>query len=135
MTRLQPLCGLVLIGLVAYAFSTDRRAIRLRTVAWGFALQLLFAVIVLRTGLGQATLQAVADKISRLLSFSMVGSAFVFGPIGDQSVWQRMMTTVFGPEGAQYGTIFAFQIAPAISSDAFWVCVHLGVMQPWCGCS
>jgi CNT family concentrative nucleoside transporter len=41
------------------------------------------------------------------------------------------MTAVFGPEGAQYGTIFAFQIAPAIIFVAafFGVLYHLGVMQ------
>jgi nucleoside permease NupC len=32
--RLQPLLGLVVIGLIAYAFSTNRRAIKLRTIAW-----------------------------------------------------------------------------------------------------
>lgn len=131
MARLQPLCGLVVIGLVAYVCSTNRRAIRLRTVAWGFGLQLLFALVVLKTSIGQTALEAVGDKIRRLLSFSMVGSAFVFGPIGDQPKWQQIMTTVLGPEGVQYGTIFAFQIAPAIIFVAafFAVLYHLGIMQ------
>ena len=52
MGRLQPIIGLVLIGLIAYALSTNRKAIRLRTIAWGFGLQFLFAVIVLKTGAG-----------------------------------------------------------------------------------
>jgi CNT family concentrative nucleoside transporter len=131
MTRLQPLIGLVLIGAIAYAWSTDRRAIRVRAVVWGLALQFLFAVIVLRTSAGQRTLEVVGDRIRQLLGYSMVGSSFVFGPIGDQPVWQRLMTTVLGPEGAQYGTIFAFQIAPAIIFVAalFAVLYHLRVMQ------
>ena len=33
----QPLVGRVVILGIAYAFSTDRRAIDLRTVAWGLA--------------------------------------------------------------------------------------------------
>ena len=47
MTRLQPLVGLALILGVAYALSTNRKAITLRTVAWGLGLQFFFALIVL----------------------------------------------------------------------------------------
>ncbi|MCC7009271.1 MAG: NupC/NupG family nucleoside CNT transporter [Acidobacteria bacterium] len=131
MARLQPVLGLLLIGLVAYAWSSNRRAIRLRAIAWGMGLQFLFALIVLRTSAGQAVLEVIGDRIRRLLGYSMVGSSFVFGPIGDQPVWQRLMTAALGPDGAQYGTIFAFQIAPAIIFVAalFAVLYHLGLMQ------
>jgi CNT family concentrative nucleoside transporter len=131
MARLQPVCGLVLVALVAWAGSTNRRAIRWQTVAWGLGLQFLFALIVLKTWTGQAVVGVVGDRIRQLLGYSMVGSAFVFGPAGDQAVWQRIMTAVLGPEGGQYGTIFAFQIAPAIIFVAalFAVLYHLGIMQ------
>ena len=84
MERLQPLVGLLLIAAIATAWSTNRRAINLRTVAWGFSLQLLFAVIVLKTGFGQAAFQVLGDRIRQLLDFSAVGAAFVFGPLGDR---------------------------------------------------
>ncbi|MGH9173509.1 MAG: Na+ dependent nucleoside transporter N-terminal domain-containing protein, partial [Vicinamibacterales bacterium] len=87
MERFQPLIGLVLIAAIAVAWSSNRQAIRLRTVAWGFGLQVLFAVIVLKTGVGQATFQALGDRIRQLLEFSAVGSALVFGPLGDRAVW------------------------------------------------
>ena len=112
MERLQPIIGLLLIGLIAYSLSTNRKAIRLRTIAWGFGLQFLFALIVLKTSVGQRTFEILGDRIRQLLDFAAVGSSFVFGPIGNQPVWARIMTTVLGPEGAQYGVIFAFQIAP-----------------------
>ena len=96
MERLQPLIGLVLIAAIAVAWSTNRRAIRLRTVAWGFGLQLLFAVIVLKTGVGQATFQVLGDRIRQLLEFSAAGSALVFGPLGDRAVWGDIMTRVLG---------------------------------------
>src|SRR4051812_3619174 len=51
--RAQPLVGAVLILGIAYAFSTDRHAIDLRTVAWGLSLQVVFALIVLKTRVGQ----------------------------------------------------------------------------------
>jgi hypothetical protein len=50
--RLQPLTGLIVIMTIAYAFSTNRRAIDRRTVAWGLGLQILFALIVLKTASG-----------------------------------------------------------------------------------
>ena len=131
MGRLQPICGLVLIAAIAYALSTDRKAIRLRTVVWGFGLQFLFALIVLKTTVGQRTFEVLGDKIRALLGFAAVGSSFVFGPIGNQPVWGRIMTNVLGPEGAQYGVIFAFQIAPTIIFIAalFAILYYFGIMQ------
>ncbi len=82
MERFQPLVGLVLIAAIAVAWSNNRRAIRLKTVAWGFGLQVLFAIIVLKTGVGQTTFQVLGDRIRQLLEFSTVGAAFVFGPLG-----------------------------------------------------
>jgi concentrative nucleoside transporter, CNT family len=131
MGRFQPICGLILIASIAYALSTNRKAIRARTLAWGFGLQFLFALIVLKTSVGQAVFETLGAKIRTLLSFSTVGSGFVFGPIGDGAVWTRIMTTVLGPEGARYGTIFAFQIAPTIIfiSALFAILYYFGIMQ------
>jgi CNT family concentrative nucleoside transporter len=129
--RLQPICGLILIAFVAYALSTNRRAIRLRTIAWGFSLQFLFALIVLKTPYGQKAFEILGNRIKQLLGFATVGSSFVFGPIGDQTVWGRIMETVLGPEGKQYAFIFAFQVAPTIIFIAalFAILYYFGVMQ------
>ena len=131
MERLQPLVGLMLIAAIAVAWSTNRRAIRLRTVAWGFGLQLLFAVIVLKTGVGQATFQVLGDRIRQLLEYSTVGAALVFGPLGDRAVWSDIMTQVLGAGGAQYSVIFAFQILPTIIFIAalFAILYYFGIMQ------
>jgi concentrative nucleoside transporter, CNT family len=131
MARLQPFCGLFLIALIAWALSTNRRAIRGRTIVWGFGLQFLFALIVLKTSIGQRVFEVLGERIRNLLSFSAVGSSFVFGPIGNQPVWTDIMTRVLGKDGAQYGTIFAFQIAPTIIFIAalFAILYYFGVMQ------
>jgi CNT family concentrative nucleoside transporter len=129
--RLQPLVGLVLIAAIAVAWSSNRRAIRLRTVAWGFGLQVAFAILVLKTGVGQTAFQALGDRIRQLLEFSAVGAAFVFGPLGDRAVWGDLMTRVLGEAGAQYSVIFAFQILPTIIFIAalFAILYYFGVMQ------
>ena len=128
--RLQAVAGLALIFTLAYCLSTARRSIDYRTVAWGLTLQFVFAVIVLKTGAGRAVFQAAGAAVTRLLSFAFVGSSFVFGPLGNPDVWPRVMTGVLGTEGAQYATIFAFQVLPTIIFIAalFAMLYYFGVM-------
>jgi CNT family concentrative nucleoside transporter len=129
--RLQPLVGLIVIMSIAYAFSTNRRAIDGRTVAWGLGLQVVFALLVLKTAIGQQVFKALASVINKLLDFAFVGSSFVFGPLGSKEAWPRIMTTVLGPEGVQYGVIFAFQVLPTIIFIAalFAILYYFGIMQ------
>ena len=131
LTRLQPLIGLVGILGLAYALSTNRRAISLRIVGWGFGLQVLFALIVLKTEAGIRAFQWLGQKIQDLLHYSVEGSRFVFGPLGDQAVWEKIMDATLGQEGGQYAVIFAFQILPTIIFIAalFAILYFLGVMQ------
>src|SRR5262245_32449659 len=99
---LQPLFGGFVILALAYAFSTNRRAINWATVAWGVSLQIVFAILVLKTSPGQRLFTVLGDAITRLLGFAGVGASFVFGPLGNGSVWGRVMTAALGAEGAQY---------------------------------
>lgn len=128
---LQPLIGLMLIFSIAFACSTNRRAIRPRVVAWGLGLQFLFALLVLKTTTGQVVFKVLGDKVKQLLEYSEVGAAFVFGPLGSQAVWADIMTRVLGPAGGQYGLIFAFQVLPTIIfiASLFAILYYFGVMQ------
>jgi len=127
----QPLVGLVVILGIAYVLSTNRRAIDIRTVAWGLGLQIVFALLVLKTEQGQWVFSQLSVGITRLLDFAFVGSSFVFGPLGNKEAWPRIMTTVLGPEGAQYSMIFAFQVLPTIIFIAalFAILYYFGLMQ------
>lgn len=129
--KIQAICGLVVILSVAYAVSTNRRAIDRRTVAWGLVLQVVFALIVLKTAAGQRTFAVLGDGINRLLSFAGVGASFVFGPLGDKTVWGQVMQSALGPTGANYALIFAFQVLPTIIFIAalFAILYYFGVMQ------
>ncbi len=131
MPRVQAVVGLVVILGIAYLMSSNRRAIDLKTVAWGLGLQILFALGVLKTNAGSVIFQKASDGITQLLAFADVGSSFVFGPLGDKKAWPKIMTTVLGPDGAQYGTIFAFQVLPTIIFIAalFAILYYFGVMQ------
>jgi len=127
----QPILGAAVILSIGYVFSTNRRAINWVTVAWGLSLQVVFAFIVLKTSIGQAVFETVGRYMTRLLGFSGVGAAFVFGPLGDSTVWGRAMTGALGADGGQYAVIFAFQVLPTIIFIAalFAILYYFGVMQ------
>jgi CNT family concentrative nucleoside transporter len=131
LSRIQPLIGLIFILGVAYTLSTDRKAINLRVVGWGLGMQFLIALIVVKTPYGIQAFEWLGGKITRLLSFSVEGSRFVFGPLGDQAVWAKVMNGALGADGGQYAVIFAFQILPTIIFIAalFAILYYIGVMQ------
>jgi concentrative nucleoside transporter, CNT family len=128
---LQPVFGAFVILAIAVAFSNNRRAINWTTVAWGLGLQIVFALIVLKTTIGQLVFATLGAGINKLLGFAGVGAGFVFGPLGDAGVWGRAMTGALGPEGARYGVVFAFQVLPTIIFIAalFAILYYYGVMQ------
>src|SRR5277367_3342456 len=109
--------GLITMLALAYVFSTNRRAIQLKTVLWGLGLQFAFAIFVLRIDAGRRAFQSAGDVVNRLLSYAFVGSQFVFGELGKQ--------------GSHLGFYFAFQVLPTIIFIAafFAVLYHYGVMQ------
>jgi CNT family concentrative nucleoside transporter len=129
--RLQPLLGAAVIIGAGYLLSLNRRAINWSTVIWGLSLQVVFAVIVLKTTLGQQVFTTLGQGITRLLAFAGVGATFVFGPLGDATVWGRAMNGALGPDGARYAVIFAFQVLPTIVFVAalFAILYYLGIMQ------
>jgi CNT family concentrative nucleoside transporter len=129
--RIQAVVGLIVIPGIAYVLSTNRRAVDFRTVAWGVGLQITFALIVLRTQVGKAVFTSLGAAITRLLGFAGEGATFVFGPLGDRTVWGRVMTGVLGPEGDRYASIFAFQVLPTIIFIAalFAILYYFGIMQ------
>ncbi len=117
MGRFTGILGLLTMLALAYIFSTNRKAIRLKTVGWGLGLQVAFAIFVLRMEVGRVLFQRAGDAVNRLLSYAFAGSQFVFGDLGKQ--------------GSQLGFYFAFQVLPTVIfiCALFAVLYYLGVMQ------
>jgi CNT family concentrative nucleoside transporter len=130
MSRYAGLLGIIVFLSIAYMCSTNRRAIRLKTVLWGLGLQFLFAWIVIRFTSGQRTLQAAGAVVNKLLAYSFKGSTFVFGNLGFPADPNAHLPFL-GPGSSQLGFIFAFQVLPTIIfvSAFFALLYHLGVMQ------
>jgi CNT family concentrative nucleoside transporter len=116
LARFTGLLGLIVFLGLAYAFSTDRRAIRWRTVAWGLSLQVVFAFLVIKWNTGQAILHNVSGVITGLLGHSADGSSLVFGALG----------TPGNPLA-----VLAFAVLPTIIfvSAFFAIMYHIGLMQ------
>jgi CNT family concentrative nucleoside transporter len=114
--RFTGLLGLIVFISLAYAFSTNRRAIRWKTVAWGLGLQILFAIAVIKWTYGQTVLSSISGVITGLLGHSADGSGLVFGYLGIPS----------NPL-----SVFAFAVLPTIIfvSAFFAMLYHIGVMQ------
>ena len=117
MGRFVGVLGLATMMGLAFAFSTNRRAIRLKTILWGLGLQFAFAVVVLRFEPGRIAIQKAGAAIDRMLEYSFAGSSFVFGELG--------------AKGGKFGMVFAFQVLTTIIfvSAFFAVLYHFGIMQ------
>jgi CNT family concentrative nucleoside transporter len=117
LARFTGILGLLTMLLLAWVFSTNRRAIRMRTVAWGIGLQIVFAFLVLRWSVGRDAMAWAGNGFNKLLSYAFAGSEFVFGELGKQH--------------SSWGSIVAFQVLPTIIfiSALFAVLYHLGIMQ------
>ena len=117
MGRLTGLLGLITMLALAWLFSSNRRAIRVKTVVLGLALQFLFAIFVLRFSFGRNLLAWAGRGVDKFLEYSFAGSQMVFGDLGRK--------------GGQFGMVFAFQVLPTVIfiSAFFAVLYHYGVMQ------
>ena len=113
MSRYAGLLGIIVFLSIAYLFSTNRRAIRLKTVLWGLGLQFLFAWIVIRFTWGQRTLQTAGTAVNKLLAYAFKGSTFVFGNLGYPADPNAHLPFL-DPGSSQLGFIFAFQVLPTI---------------------
>lgn len=77
--RLISALGLVVMMLLAWSLSPNKRVIHWRVVAWGVGLQLLFGVFVLKTRVGLVLFSFLNDAFDRLLGFTKDGARFLFG--------------------------------------------------------
>lgn len=77
--RLVSLLGLAVIIGLSWLLSRDRFSLKLRPIVGGMTLQLLLALFVLRTSVGQQLFAGIGSVFSQLLDCVQEGSSFVFG--------------------------------------------------------
>ena len=122
--RGQAAAGIVFFfGLIALA-STNLRAVNWQTIACGFGLQLVLALLVLKVDAVYWAFERVGEVVKAFISFSDKGAEFVFGNLA------RPGDIALKP-GAESLFMFAFKALPPILfvSAFFTVLYHFGILQ------
>ncbi len=132
MERLFSLLGLLVFLGIAWALSTNRKAIRLRTVLWGLGLQFALALFVLKVPIGQ-DLFSLGRRADHPPPEPLVRGLRVRVRRARASRAAASCPVRAGEANgtAALGFVFAFQILPTIIFVAalFAILYHLGVMQ------
>lgn len=112
--RAMSLVGVAALIFIAWLMSTDRRNVPWRVIVGGTAMQLLFALIVLKTSAGMALFSSLNSLMDKLLSFTSDGSRFLFGNYLDRefSVALNVLPTII------------------FFSSLMTLMYHLNLMQP-----
>lgn len=123
MERFVGIIGIVVIFLICYALSNNRKAINYKTIGMGFLLQVVFAIFIFKVPLGQKMFMLIGEFIRKILDFAYEGGAFVFGPLMNNS----RLAELFGNNYS----IFALQL---ICSSIFMMVLvnilyYYGIMQ------
>jgi len=115
MQILLSLTGMVVILLIAFVLSSNRKAIRPRVVLSAFALQAGLAALVLYVPWGNRALRGAAAGVSNLLGYANEGTKFLFGALATDKLGQN----------------FAIQALPVIIFFASLISIlyYLGIMQ------
>ncbi|MFC7444847.1 Nucleoside permease NupC [Mesoflavibacter sp. HG96] len=109
--------GMVCLVLIAFLFSSNRKAIDWKIVGIGLAFQLIIAIGVLKVDFVKTAFEFVGGLFVSVLDFTRAGSKFLFeGLVVDMDT---------------FGYIFAFQVLPTIIffSALTSVLFYLGVIQ------
>ena len=118
MERFIGILGILVLLAIAFAMSNNRKSIPWRLVIWGLGLQLIFAIFILKTPIGQPFFGAIDTAIKKILSFSDAGSDFLFKSFGAGIVEAPLMN-------------FAFRILPTLIffSSLIAILYHFGIIQ------
>lgn len=98
-TLIRGLFGMLGLIVIAFVFSTDKKAIAWRVVLTGLGIQILLAIGVLHVGFIQAFFEYLGKAFVLVLDFTKAGTEFLF---------PNFLNT------EKFGYIFAFQVLPTI---------------------
>ncbi len=108
--------GILVLVLILYSLSTNRKAISWKLVISGILFQIIFAIGVLKVSFIKAAFDSISNFFVIVLKFTREGSGFLFGSLLDVN---------------SNGFLFAFQILPTIIffSALTSMLFYLGILQ------
>ncbi len=122
MSLFMSLVGMVVLLAIAFAFSSNRKAINFRTVGGAFAIQFALGAFVLYVPWGRDLLNGFSNGVSNVIAYGNDGTSFLFGGLVSDKMFE-----VFGGGGF----IFAFRVLPTLIffSALISVLYYIGAMQ------
>jgi concentrative nucleoside transporter, CNT family len=116
MNILWGIFGILVVFSIAFIFSSNRKAINLRTIFGALAIQISFAFIVLKWEQGKIFLDLLTKAVNKVINYASEGINFLFGGL-------------FSAEGI--GFVFAIQVLSIVIffSALISVLYYLGIMQ------
>ncbi|MGP7735046.1 NupC/NupG family nucleoside CNT transporter [Oceanimonas smirnovii] len=120
MTLIMSVVGMAVLVLIALLFSTNRSAVRLRTVAGAFAIQAGLGALVLYVPAGREMLTSLSDGVAQIIAYANDGMSFLFGGLVGDAAFESGL-----------GFIFAVRVLPVIIffSSLIAVLYYVGIMQ------
>ena len=120
MGALHGLFGIFVLVAIAYALSTNRKAINFRTVGFAFLLQIILGAFVLYVPFGKETLESITFGVQAVIDSAKAGINFIFGGLGTDAMFENGV-----------GFVFAVRVLPVIIffSSLIAVLYHLNIMQ------
>lgn len=106
--------GMTALLLIAVLCSSDRRAIRPRTVLAALLLEVGFGILVLSWSVGGRALEATSSGVQAVIDSSGEGIGFLFGPVLNEFV----AFADFGPVAGEYSEKTAAIITFALTGFA-----------------
>lgn len=124
---LRGVIGMASLVLLAFVFSNNKRKIDWPLVAKGIALQIIFALLVLKVDFVRKIFNGASQFFVKVLDFSSAGSDFVLGR------WPEIAQIQDGVSGTAFtvGYIFAFKVLPTIVffSALTSLLYYMGILQ------
>lgn len=117
---LRGVFGIVALLAIAYALSSGKKSINLRTVGLAFALQVILGAFVLYVPFGKDVLLSMTNGVQSVIDSAKVGINFLFGGLGTDAMFENGV-----------GFVFAVRVLPNIIffSSLIAVLYYLGIMQ------
>ena len=141
LSNLIGIVGIIVLLAIAFLFSNNRKAIKWRIIIGGLVIDVLLAWFIVRTPVGQMIFSFLGKCVDKLMSFSNMGTAFVFGPLYTTSIKASAQTLPPANIAAQLGIkslanvnfsfsfIFTALVPIIFFGSIMAVLYHYGIMQ------
>lgn len=115
MDYIRGFIGIIILIVVAFLFSANKKSVDWRLVGIGIVLQIIFGFLITKVGFVADIFSSISKAFVKFLSFSENGAMFIFGDLATDT----------------FGFIFAFKVLPTIIffSTVSAGLYYLGILQ------